>query len=166
MKNLIALFVILFVLSGSFVPANRDEKPLRDEPKEDIVEVQEEPVQEIVEEEPLHVRLEQMASRGEIRSLNMTITAYDLSYESCGKYEDDPAYGITASGTYAREGIVAVDPRIIPLHSRLYIEGYGIYLAEDTGGAIKGERLDLFILDHAEAVKFGEQKRKVYILQE
>ena len=109
-------------------------------------------------------RLEQMASRGEIRYLYMKITAYDLSYESCEKEEDDPAYGITYSGEPVREGIVAVDPKVIPIHTKLYIDGYGVVEAKDIGGAIKGNRLDIFMWDKSKAKEWGVQTRKVYIL--
>ncbi len=72
----------------------------------------------------------------------MTATAYDLSYESCGKRPGDKYYGITASGTKARVGAVAVDPRVIPLGTKLYVESldgtkdYGFCTAEDTGGGL------------------------------
>lgn len=78
-------------------------------------------------------------------------TAYDLSYESCGKYPGDPAYGITYTGTYARPGVIAVDPRVIPLHSKVYVASldrtpdYGFAVAEDTGSAIKGHKIDLLL---------------------
>ncbi len=53
--------------------------------------------------------------------------------------------GLTATGIRAKYGVVAVDPRIIPLGTRLYIPGYGYAIAADTGGAIKGRRIDLCI---------------------
>ena len=82
--------------------------------------------------------------------LTCTATAYDLSFQSCGKRPGDRGYGITATGTRAAYGTVAVDPRVIPLGSKLYIETtdgsfiYGYATAEDTGGAIKGNKIDLF----------------------
>ena len=74
----------------------------------------------------------------------MKASAYDLSYESCGKNPGDRGYGITASGMQARYGVIAVDPSVIPLGTKLYIECpnggwvYGEAIAGDTGGAIKG----------------------------
>lgn len=57
---------------------------------------------------------------------------------------------------------IAVDPKIIPLGSRVKI-GDKIYIAEDTGGAIKGKRIDLFVGSHSEAMRFGKKLIKVYI---
>ncbi|MBS4031903.1 MAG: DUF348 domain-containing protein [Clostridiales bacterium] len=80
--------------------------------------------------------------------------------------------GITATGIRATAGngqegnphIVAVDPRVIPLGSRLYIDGYGFAVAADVGGAIKGNRIDLLIADHSTAWKFGRKRLRVYLL--
>ncbi len=83
----------------------------------------------------------------------------------------DPTAGSkTAMGTKARVGAVAVDPRVIPLGTKLYIESmdgfptYGYAVAEDTGGAIKGNKIDLFYNTHAQALKFGRRNVKVYVL--
>lgn len=84
----------------------------------------------------------------------------------------DPSAGTkTAMGTRARVGAVAVDPRVIPLGTKLYIESmdgfptYGYAVAEDTGGAIKGNRIDLFYNSNAEANRFGRRNVKVYVLE-
>ncbi|EGS30218.1 3D domain protein [Peptoniphilus sp. oral taxon 375 str. F0436] len=84
----------------------------------------------------------------------------------------DPTAGSkTAMGTRARIGAVAVDPRVIPLGSKLYIESadgfptYGYAVAEDTGGAIKGRRIDLFYGSNAEARRFGRRNVVVYVLE-
>lgn len=79
---------------------------------------------------------------------------------------DDGQSGVTASGIKARRGIVAVDPRVIPLGTRMYIMGYGPALAADTGGAIKGTKIDLCIEDYNEALRFGRRTVEVYILAE
>ncbi|GAU76332.1 3D domain-containing protein [Fusibacter sp. 3D3] len=102
----------------------------------------------------------------------MRATAYDLSYESCGKNPGDPGYGITRSGTRARPGAVAVDPKVIDLGSKLYVESldgtldYGFASAEDTGSAIKGNRIDLFISNRAQALRYGTRNVRVYVLDE
>lgn len=114
-----------------------------------------------------------VTSRGNTRyknTMEMTATAYDLSFESTGKRPGDRYYGITASGTRARPGVVAVDPRVIPLGTKLYIQSldgtkdYGFAIAEDKGGAIKGNKIDLFFETAAQVRQFGRRKVKIYIL--
>lgn len=92
--------------------------------------------------------------------LDMLATAYTAGPESTGPY----ATGYTSTGIRATYGIVAVDPRVIPLHTRLYIDGYGFAVAEDTGGAIKGNRIDLCYDSVQEALDWGRRWVKVYIL--
>ena len=79
--------------------------------------------------------------------------------------EEGTADGITATGTRVRPGVVAVDPRVIPLGSTLWVEGYGYARAEDTGGAIKGNRIDLFFETKAEAFRWGRRTVKAYIVE-
>lgn len=95
-------------------------------------------------------------SRGE-RTMTMNATAY-ASGDGGG------AGWRTATGTGVYKGIVAVDPRVIPLGTRLYIEGYGPAVAADTGGAIKGNRVDLGFSSVAEARNFGRRNVVVHIL--
>lgn len=71
----------------------------------------------------------------------------------------------TALGIKPKRGIVAVDPRVIPLGARVYVENYGPALAADTGGAIKGNRIDIFVDSHKEAVSWGRRKVTVYVLK-
>lgn len=100
-------------------------------------------------------------SRGNVRYskvLKMNATAYTAS--------DGNGDGITASGIPATRGVVAVDPEVIPLGTRLYIPGYGEALAADTGGAIQGNRIDLVVDSYGEAMNFGRQDIDVYILQQ
>ncbi len=79
---------------------------------------------------------------------------------------DDGQSGLTASGIPARHGVVSVDPRVIPLGTRIYVMGYGPALAADTGGAIKGARIDLCFDEYHEAIRFGRRTVEVYILAE
>jgi len=90
----------------------------------------------------------------------MEATAYDPGPKSCGKW----ASGYTATGVKAEKGIVAVDDRVIPMGTHLYIPGYGFGLAADRGGAIKGMRIDLCFATYKEARAYGRRKVKVYIL--
>jgi len=73
--------------------------------------------------------------------------------------------GITATGLKSRKGLVAVDPKVIPLGTKLYIPGYGEALAADTGGWIKGNRIDLAFEDLTECYRYGRRKIKVYLVQ-
>ena len=103
-------------------------------------------------------RYEQLASRGEIRSMNMIITAYTASADECGK--DD---GITASGESVRRGIVATDSSI-PFGTILYIDGVGEVVVKDRGGDITEDRIDLYVPTKDEAFNFGRQQKKVYFV--
>ena len=77
----------------------------------------------------------------------------------------DPGAGThTARGNVVRRGIIAVDPRFIPLGTRVYIPGYGEAIADDTGGAIKGNRIDIAFDTYDEAMRFGRQHIEIYIL--
>lgn len=71
----------------------------------------------------------------------------------------------TATGRTPEVGMVAVDPSVIPLGTRLYIEGYGYAHAADTGGSIKGDRVDLFMEEYSQCIGWGRRTVKVYILQ-
>lgn len=73
--------------------------------------------------------------------------------------------GRTATGLPARYGVVAVDPRVIPLGAHLYIEGYGTAIAADTGGAIVGNRIDLCMDSYQRAINWGRQPVRVYVLR-
>ncbi|RMF05294.1 MAG: DUF348 domain-containing protein [Chloroflexi bacterium] len=75
------------------------------------------------------------------RKISMRATAYSAA--TSGKDPDHPRYGITRSGLPAGKGIVAVDPKVIPLMTKLYVEDYGPALAGDTGGRILGKHIDL-----------------------
>ena len=70
----------------------------------------------------------------------------------------------TAIGLLAQRGVVAVDPSVIPLGSRLFVDGYGYAIAGDTGGAIQGMRIDLCFNSYDEAMSFGRRTVKVYII--
>ncbi|SCX79311.1 ubiquitin-like domain-containing protein [Alkaliphilus peptidifermentans] len=148
---------------------------------EDGIEIAREVVEEKIHKPVINEIIEKgtmnyiVTSRGEVRRytevLTMEATAYDAGFESTGKNPGDPYYGITRSGTKARPGVVAVDPSVIPLGTKLYIESmdrtasYGVAVAEDTGSSIKGDRIDLFFEDRSEALKYGRRNVKVYILE-
>jgi resuscitation-promoting factor RpfB len=87
-------------------------------------------------------------------AMQMIATAYTAGCSGCS--------GITAIGRPAGHGIVAVDPSVIPLGTRLYIPGYGYALAGDTGGAIRGNRIDLGFNSLRDALQFGRREVTVY----
>lgn len=90
------------------------------------------------------------------------LTAYCTCSVCCGKYAD----GITATGTEATVGrTVAVDPDVIPYGSKIEINGH-IFVAEDCGGLIKGNHIDILFPTHEIATEFGVQNAEVFIITE
>lgn len=94
-----------------------------------------------------------------VQELSMEATGYTAGPES-----NPNGTGYTYTGVRAVRGVVAVDPRVIPLHTRLYVEGYGLAIAADIGGAIKGMKIDLCFDTVAEALQWGRRPVTVYIL--
>ncbi len=93
------------------------------------------------------------------RILTMEATAY-CPNGCCGS-----AHGRTATGRRAEYGVVAVDPRVIPLGTALYVDRYGFAIAADTGRLIKGRRIDLCFPTHREASRFGRRRVRVLVLR-
>lgn len=94
-----------------------------------------------------------MRSAAKIR---VVATAYDSCRECTGKSRDDRAFAITSSGAPATPGrTIAVDPKVIPIGTWVIIAGLGVFRAEDTGGSIRGNRIDIFMSSHEEALEFG-----------
>ncbi len=108
----------------------------------------------------------------------MEITGYDQGKESCNwkrNWRGKPVIasgpnkgqrkkiGITASGTKAKKGTIAADTTHYPFGTVIYIPGYGLGRVEDRGGAIKGNKLDLFYKSRKDALKWGRQTKKVKI---
>ncbi len=128
--------------------------------------------------------LRREVNRGNARAFAVEVTAYDLSEASCNKGMSHPDYGITASGvslkgqTLESARAIAVDPRMIPLGAKVKLQFddpqwqhlNGIYTAVDTGGAIQGNRIDLFFGDFQssspsdEAMDFGRRTAKLTVL--
>jgi uncharacterized protein YabE (DUF348 family) len=103
------------------------------------------------------------ASRGQSSSgqeFYVNATAYTANCNGCS--------GNTATGLNLRANpnakVIAVDPRVIPLGTKLYVDGYGYAVAADTGGAIKGYKIDVFFSSNADAYRWGNRKVKVTIL--
>jgi N-acetylmuramoyl-L-alanine amidase len=94
------------------------------------------------------------------KELTVTATAYTANCEGCS--------GTTKTGVNLKENpdkkVIAVDPKVIPLGSTVEVEGYGTAIAADIGGAIKGNKIDVFIPSKSEAIEWGRKKVKVKII--
>ena len=95
-----------------------------------------------------------------VKVIELEATAYYPGPESTGEWAD----GYTYTGLRAGKGVVAVDPNVIELGTRMYIPGYGEAIAADIGGAIKGNRIDLGFDTLEEALRFGRKMITAYIL--
>ena len=96
----------------------------------------------------------------ERKGVQFLITAY------CPCYDCSEGYGkITSTGKIPKQGrTIAVDPKVIPYGTKVKIKGLGTLIAEDCGGAIKGNRIDIYFESHADTERFGVQRRTVFIL--
>lgn len=123
----------------------------------------------------LHIRLTENELGTELRlarereeyEVNRGIPRYRAVYTmhaSAYLPSDGGGSGITATGIPARYGVVAVDPDVIPLGTRLFIPGYGEAIAADTGGAIVGNTIDLCMESYDEAIRFGRRNVEVYVI--
>jgi 3D (Asp-Asp-Asp) domain-containing protein len=111
-------------------------------------------------------------SRGNEKAepLQMRVTAYDLSYQSCKKNPDHPEYGITASGVKVKEHhTIAAGPEL-PFGTKVFIPALadkpngGVFTVEDRGSAIKENCLDIYMPSNKECMDFGVKELEVYIL--
>ena len=147
--RLIMCILALFLTFGSIPDTANSSEDAPVETAEEVVEVPQLTYRE---------HLEQLASRGEIRSINAEITAYTASAEECGN-----DLGITANGEEVQRGFVAADSSI-PFGTILYIDGIGRVVVKDRGGAISRNRIDIYMETKDEAVNFGRQYRKVFFI--
>lgn len=102
------------------------------------------------------------------KAVEFIVTAYCSCEKCCGVWALNRPGGIVygASGSELLPGrSIAVDRNVIPYGTKVYIEGMGEYIAEDTGGGIKGNKIDIYFTDHQSALNFGLQKLKVWILE-
>jgi uncharacterized protein YabE (DUF348 family) len=133
-------------------------------------------VHEVIEVGTIPIKTIQGTNRTFMYSkvLTMKATAYTLDpAETGGKEPDHPAYGITKSGLPVEHGIIAVDPDIIPLFTKVYVEtadgtwlDYGMAIAADTGSAIQGNIIDLFMWEKSDALRWGRRTVRVYFVYE
>ncbi|MCA0991992.1 MULTISPECIES: peptidoglycan-binding protein [Bacillales] len=103
---------------------------------------------------------ESKSSQASGQEIQMEATAYTAFCTGCS--------GVTATGIDLRanpnQKVIAVDPDVIPLGSKVHVEGYGEAVAGDTGGAIQGNRVDLFMADRQDALDFGRKTVTVTVL--
>ncbi|WP_066065897.1 3D domain-containing protein [Neobacillus soli] len=99
----------------------------------------------------------------------VTATGYTAGYESTGKNEGHPEYGITYSGVKVKRDLfstVAADLTVFPIGTILFIPGYGYGVVADKGGAIKGNELDLYYKTVEDVYKlWGKKKVDVYVVE-
>lgn len=103
------------------------------------------------------------------KKIRVKLTCYTASYEDTGKLPDHPEFGITYSGYKARIGIVACDPKYIPLNTNLYVtidgqKDYGFCWTGDIGSGVKENHLDLYVNTQAESDGFGVKYGYAYVL--
>lgn len=102
----------------------------------------------------------QSAQQNNGKEISVEATAYTANCNGCS--------GTTATGINLKQNpnqkVIAVDPSVIPLGSRVYVEGYGEAIAGDTGGAIKGNKIDVFMPDNQDALNWGRKTVNVKIL--
>lgn len=114
------------------------------------------PIEEpVVKEEKVEVAEAQV-----VNELTVTATAYTAYCTGCS---GTTAYGIDLRSN-PNQKVIAVDPRIIPLGTKVWVEGYGEAIAGDTGGAIKGHKIDVFIPSYDSAMEWGVKKVKLKVL--
>ncbi|MBU3189093.1 ubiquitin-like domain-containing protein [Clostridium bowmanii] len=104
------------------------------------------------------------------KKLKVRATAYTADYNCTDKGPDDPYLGMTSTGVMAKRNpdgysTIAVDPRVIPLGTKLWVDGYGYAVAEDIGGAIKGKIIDLYFDSSDEMWDWGSRNVDIYILK-
>lgn len=93
------------------------------------------------------------------KMIDMTATAYAPGELDNGKWKNQ-----TYVGGIVKHGVAAVDPTVIPMGTKLWVEGYGEAIANDQGSAIKGNRIDLAFNDRSEALDYGIKQVKIYVL--
>lgn len=96
-----------------------------------------------------------------VKEITVSASAFTANCNGCS--------GITSTGINLKQNpnskVIAVDPSVIPLGTKVYVEGYGYAIAGDTGGAIKGNKIDVFFATKSEALKWGRKDVKIKILK-
>lgn len=165
-KLLIVIITVTLTMLGAVIPIKEEQCVNTISTIVPIVE-NEEPVTEVVSDVPTVEEVEEVVELNEVEEVELVeeveeveevestifkVTAYCPCVKCCGKSD-----GITATGVKAIQGrTIAVDPRYIPYGTEVTING-NTYVAEDCGGNIKGNRIDIYFDNHNEALQFGVQ---------
>ena len=157
MKNKIFIVVIatILLLTGGFI-LGRETAPVEKEIEfVDVIKTE-----KVVDVQTKYIAYNEAMEEVNLLPLgNFNLTAYCACMKCCGKTD-----GITATGTHATANrTIAVDPSVIAYGSHVIITGQE-YIAEDCGGAIDGNRIDIYFDTHQEALNFGRQTAEVYIV--
>lgn len=176
----VCVFILAALLVTTVYAASGDEEkpeiaqntddgrlPGDDVPAVDVCYLAEAEVREDFENEKIEAALLKRSHK----LTNVTVTHYCPCQKCCGKPEDHPAYGITASGRQLVPGVsVGVDPSVIPLGSTVILDfGDGelqYCVADDTGSGVKGNHIDLAMADHQKALEMGVRTATVYWCEE
>jgi 3D (Asp-Asp-Asp) domain-containing protein len=136
-----------------------------------VIEEEGKPIEEVLMEEertepvPAVFHMGKPGNRGDSRGTytrSRVVTMKSTAYTpDAGR--KNPTY-TTRTGTRAEFGVIAVDPKVIPLGTLLFVEGYGFGIAEDTGGAIKGNIIDVCVETRKEALRWGRREVRVHVL--
>ena len=152
MKKIIVLIAVLFALTV-FFNGIRAADPYQPVPGAYDGLTQEE-IQDLEREREASRDIDREVSRSGNHVMVMEATAYTWT-----------GYR-TATGTWPAVGTIATDPEVIPLGTRLWVEGYGEAVALDTGGAIKGNIIDVYLPTESECWQWGRRMVEVRILEE
>ena len=156
-KDIIYIALLVAILSALLTLVIRTEPSTVVETTTEVITTEATTVEETTTDVPLTtVKFEDIPDYTDLGTFKLT--AYCSCVECCGKSD-----GITASGTKATAGrTVAVDRSLIPFGTKLMINGIDTYVAEDTGGAVRGMVIDIYFDSHREAQNFGVKYAKVF----
>lgn len=141
MKKLVALVVLVTGLISP-LPTARETILAKAEPV---------PTLRIIEREP-QTQVSRGAAEGHMREMVIQATAYTHTGQK------------TYTETWPHQGTIAVDPKVIPLGSEIWVTGYGWGKAEDTGKLIKGQIIDVFMETKQEAIRWGRQNVRIVVI--
>ena len=161
---LLLAFILFFAVMAAYDTAVMREESLKPEPA--LIELQEQLGRLEADIQSLTESLNEF--RAWLDKLNVgefKATAYTYVLTPGVADINGTGDGITASGIPVQEGIIAVDPRVIPLGTKVWVEGFGVLLAADTGGAIKGNRIDVFMESREDALRWGIKTIKALYLE-